>query len=113
MEIYKMIKKVIVFLNKDRYEIEVDSDEFDDYKLEACTRVIERLFGAKKFSIPPIIFCDEVIETKSKKCVKSGTYNSYKLIINAGYHAKAEILRTICWKQNSIDLANEPIQSIL
>jgi hypothetical protein len=102
------MKKVIVFLDKDRYEMEVDSEEFEDYKLEACTRIIERLFSAGNFKVPAIMFCEEVAGKKTKY---GGTYNTYKLIINAGYHSKAELLRKICLKEDKIDWANEPIQS--
>jgi len=108
-----MIKKVLVYIDKSRYEIEIDNSLFEDYKLEACTRLIERLFSENHYDITPFMFCEDVTNTKSKKkaCIKFGTYNTYKVIINAGYHELAERLRTIFYKENKLDLATEPIQS--
>ena len=111
MNIYKTMKKVIVFLDKDKYEVEVDNTIFDDYKLEACTRIVERLFGNKIYKITPFMFCEDVSKNKRKANVKFGTYNTYKLIINAGYYRMAEMLRVYFLKENQLDLATEPIQS--
>lgn len=110
MNIYKKMKKVIVYLDKDKYEVEIDNTVFDDYKLEACTRVVERLFSNGIYKITPFMFCEDACKTK-KSNMKFGTYNTYKLIINAGYYSKAEILRTSFLRDNLTDLANEPIQS--
>jgi hypothetical protein len=111
METYKTMKKVVVLLDKDRYEIEVDDSDFEDYRLEACTRVVERLFASGNYKISPFIFCEEMSDVKLKAKVKFGTYNSYKILINASLHEYAEKLRKIFMKENNIDLAKEPIQS--
>jgi hypothetical protein len=106
------MKKVIVYLDKDKYEVEVDDSIFEDYKLEACTQLIKRLFEDKNYKITPFIFCEDILaDKKTKANVKFGTYNSYKIIINAGYYSMAEKLRMIFYKNNHLDLADEPIQS--
>ena len=38
-------------------------------------------------------------------------YNTYKLLINAGFHVKAEILRSFFLHETKIDLAKEPIKA--
>jgi hypothetical protein len=105
------MKKVVVLLDKDRYEIDVDSSIFDDYRLEACTQIVERLFSIGIYKITPFMFCEDITNSKLKANMRFGTYNTYKVIINAGYHEKAEKLRTIFLSENQIDLADEPIQS--
>jgi hypothetical protein len=105
------MKKVIVYLDKDKYEIEVDETIFTDYKLEACTRLIEKLFSAKIYKVTPFLFCEDIEVPKLKAKIRFGTYNTYKLIINAGYFSLAEKLRVVFFKENKLDLADEPIQS--
>jgi hypothetical protein len=46
-----------------------------------------------------------------KKKAKFATYNTYKVLINAGFHAHAERLREFYKKGSKIDLATEPLQS--
>jgi len=113
METYTIMKKILVYLDKDKYEIKVDETIFEDYKLEACTRLIEKLFGAKMYKVTPFLFCEDMTIPKLKAKTKFGTYNTYKIIINAGYHSIAEKLRVIFFKDNNLDLAEEPIQSKL
>lgn len=109
-----MMKKTIVYLDNDKYEVEIDDSIFDDYKVEACTRIIEKLFSAGNYKITPFMYCEDFDNiTKKVKDRKFGTYNTYKLLINAGYHNKAEKLRVIFFKDNELDLAEEPIQSAL
>jgi hypothetical protein len=105
------MKKITVYLDKNKYEVEVDETIFDDYKLEACTQIIEKLFSSKNYNVTPFIFCEDTSKDKLKAKVKFGTYNTYKIIINAGYHSMAEKLRVIFFKENNLDLADEPIQS--
>ena len=100
------MKKVIVYLNKDKYEMDIDEHIFIDYKLEACTQLIEKLFSTADYQISPFMFCEDFGKIKSNT-----TYNTYKIIINAGYHQYAEKLRIIFQKENQIDLADEPIKS--
>lgn len=111
METYKTMKKIAVLLDSNRYEMDIDESNFEDYRLEACTRVVERLFLSGNCNISPFIFCEEVTERKSKAKVKFSTYNSYKILINASLYKYAEKLRHIFLKENNIDLADEPIQS--
>jgi hypothetical protein len=111
METYKTMKKVVVLLDNEKHEVEIDSDVFTDYGLEACTRVIERLVGAGDDGLPGFLFCEEITEDKLPARLKFGTYNTYKLIINAGFHEKAENLRVRFLKEMNVDLAEEPIKS--
>jgi hypothetical protein len=37
-------------------------------------------------------------------------YNTYKILINAGFHSKAEILRSVFLSKTKVDLADEPIK---
>ena len=110
-----MIKKVLVYIDKSRYEMEVDNSVFDDYKLEACTRLVEKLFTENHYDVTPFMFCEDVTTSKKKPkaCIKFGTYNTYKVIINAGYYELAEKLRKIFYKEHNLDLATESIQSQL
>jgi len=103
-----MMKKVIVFLDNENYEMDIDSSVFENYMLEACTQVIERLFSAGNYKVAATMYCEERVGKKSKY---GHTYNTYKVIINAGYHSRAEILRSICLKNDKVDWATEPIQS--
>jgi hypothetical protein len=105
------MKKVFVYVDKSRYEIEVDEEIFLDYKLEACTRLVERFFTQKNYNITPFLFCEDVADSENQKDVKFGTYNTYKIIINAGFHILAERMRKIFFKDYKMDLANQPIQS--
>ena len=107
MNTCKTMKKVVVLLDKDRYEVEIDESEFEDYRLEACTRIVERLFASGNHRISPFIFCEDISDKSGKAKVRFGTYNSYKILINASLHVYAEKLRTIFKKENNIDF--EPI----
>ena len=105
------MKKVTVCIDKDRYEIEIDDSIFDDYKLEGCTQIMERLITNGDYRIPAFMFCEEADNTKIKIQIKCGTYNSYKIMINAGYYVMAEKLRMAFFKTDRLDLADEPIQN--
>jgi hypothetical protein len=108
-----MIKKVIVVLNNIRYNVEIDNEDFEDHRVEACTRIVEKLFGEKNYEVTPVMFCEEVCigPRSKKKKAKFATYNTYKVLINAGFHAHAERLREFYKKGSKIDLATEPLQS--
>lgn len=105
-----MKKNLKILLGNDKYDITIDSLIYKDYKLEACTQIIERLFKLGINTFYPFIFCEELIEKSNK--VDFRTYNTYKIMINAGYYTQAELFRKICLIKNKIDLASEPIQSM-
>lgn len=105
-----MKKNLKIILNDNTYEIKIDTSMYEDYKLEACTQVIENLFKLGNYEFSPFIFCEELIG-KTKK-IQFKTYNTYKIMINAGYYTLAEKFRKICLIHTKIDLAKEPIQSM-
>jgi hypothetical protein len=104
------MKKVVILLDNNKYEIEVNSDIFEDYRLEACTQVVEKLFNLGVYKVTPFMYCEDIDTSGVTPTVNVATYNTYKVIINASFHDKAEKLRQIFLNQNNIDLATEPIQ---
>ena len=103
------MKKVVVTSINWKETIEVDETIFDEYKVEACTRSIESRFKKGDVSITAFMQCSDILKNNvvSKKC---SIYNTYKILINAGFHSKAEILRNICLRESDVDLAQEPIK---
>ena len=113
MEIYRMksstLKKVVVkCANFWMDEFEVDSELFDDIYVEAATRAIEKRKDLSEFKVTVII------ETWEKKDFKRPNrhfcYNTYRVLINAAMHEKAEILRMNFMKLNGIDLQKESLK---
>lgn len=103
------MKTVIVKCANWSETVEIDEKIFDDYGSEACTRVIEKKFKEKSCNVSAFLQC--VFLKKDKKPGKKlCIYNTYKILINAGFHKKAEILRQIFLKDTKIDLALEPIK---
>lgn len=85
--------------------VEIDSDIFDDPYTEACTRVIEKLARDKKINLSCVIMC------RSESSSILNSFNTYKILINAGFHAPAEILRKALIQQTGHDWANEPLKN--
>jgi hypothetical protein len=100
------MKKVVVTSINWKETIEVDETIFDDYKLEACTQAMERAINNGSLTVTALLQC--WVEPKSKKNVS--VYNTYKILINAGFHSKAEILRSVFLSKTKVDLADEPIK---
>lgn len=80
---------------------------FDDPYTEACTRCIETKLSSdeENINVSPIMMC---------KCLISNeqiTLNTYKILINGGFHEKAEYLRENFFDSSDIDLASEPLSS--
>jgi hypothetical protein len=88
--------------------ITVDNDLFDDYVIEACTQALEKRIRDGMTKITPVI---QVWEDVKNKKTKIHVYNTYKLLINAGFHTKAELLRSFFLHETKIDLAKEPIKA--
>jgi len=103
------MKTVVVTSYNWKHIIEVDETIFDDYKLEACTQAIERAMKDGNSNVTALLQCWVV--PKNSKAKKSVTvYNTYKILINAGMHSKAEILRKVFLIKTKVDLAKEPIK---
>jgi hypothetical protein len=104
------IKKIVVkCANFWMDEIEVDSEIFDDIYVEAVTRAVERRKSKPGFTISFII---EAWEKKDfADPYKHYVFNTYKILINAGMHRIAEIIRMNFLKENQIDLRYESLRS--
>jgi hypothetical protein len=90
-------------------EFDVDSDIFDDVHLEAATRFAEEHVRKPNAKISPILSTYEKKDAKDYD--KHLCLNSYFVIINAGFHQKAENMRLNFKKQFKIDLAKESLKS--
>ena len=98
--------KVLVRFSSEYFTIDVE-DIFDDPFMEACTRAIEFKYKtADKLSAPPCI-----VACLDRKGAKIHVYNTYIVLINAGYHKYAENLRLRFMEDSGIDLKEEPIKS--
>ena len=85
-------------------DIQIDDDIFDDVYVEACTRILEKNIRVGNLTVSPFM------EANIKNRKKIFVFNTYKILINAGYHKFAENLRFNFKKQTSIDLKYEPIK---
>lgn len=103
------MKNVFVKCGKWTQTMSIDETIFDEYKVEACTRAIESRFKNGDVSITAFMQCSDILKNNrvSKTC---SIYNTYKILINAGFHIKAELLRNICLRESDVDLAQEPIK---
>ena len=89
-------------------EFEIDSEIFDDVYVEAATRAIEKRKDLPGFKVTVILECWE--KKDFKKPEKHFCYNTYRVLINAGMHDKAEILRLNFMKMHGIDLQKESLK---
>ena len=89
-------------------EYEIDSELFDDVYVEAATRAVEKRMKMPIFMVAVIIECWE--KKDFKKSDKHYCYNTYRVLINAGMHNKAEILRSNFMKLHGIDLQKESLK---
>ena len=103
------MKRVVVTSLNWKEIVEVDESIFEDYKVEACTQAMERAISDGNSTVTALLQCWlEPKNGKSKKTVS--VYNTYKILINAGFHSKAEILRSVFLSRTKVDLADEPIK---
>lgn len=93
----------------DTKQFNVDEDIFDDIYLEAATRFAEAYVKEKNQKIAPILSTYEKKDVKNVN--KHYCYNSYYIIINAGFHKKAEIMRKNFLAAAGIDLSKEALKS--
>ena len=99
------MKKTITVNNADWVkEIVVDSSIFTKYHIEACTQALELNIASGNLSVAPYIY------STLKNSKKTYVFNSYIMLINAGYHVYAENLRNSFKNQSKIDLKYEPIK---
>lgn len=93
--------------------IEVDENVFEDAYVEACTRAIEikvrNLGPHDDLMVNPIMVCKKLNIKRSKEKF----INTYKVLLNAGYPTRAELLREIFMENVKIDLASEPLSASL
>jgi predicted DNA-binding ArsR family transcriptional regulator len=89
-------------------ELEIDSEIFDDVYVEAATRAIEKRKDLPGFKVTVILDCWE--KKDFKKPEKHFCYNTYRVLINAALHDKAEMLRINFMKMHGIDLQKESLK---
>ena len=89
-------------------ELEIDPEIFDDVYVEAATRAIEHRKDLPGFKVTVILECWEMKDFKKPE--KHFCYNTYRVLINAGMHDKAEILRLNFMKMHGIDLQKESLK---
>lgn len=91
--------------------VSVNEEIFDDPHIEACTRCIEnkidKLETDEDFLVNPIMF----VKSLKRKNSKEKIVNTYKVLLNAGFPGRAEILRKIFYASTEVDLAIEPLSS--
>lgn len=102
-----MMKQVTVTSGDWKKTIKINTTLFNDIYAEACTRIIEQMAKEKQLKVGAVMIC----WSSNKNEKKLITYNSYKILINAGLHNHAELLRKSLYKLTSIDWATEPIKS--
>jgi len=89
-------------------EFEIDSETFDDVYVEAATRAVERRKDLPGFKVTVTIECWEKKDLKIPE--KHFCYNTYRVLVNAGLHKKAEIFRENFKKVSNIDLQKESLK---
>ena len=100
----KAIKTYVVRFKHDNvFEMDVDTDIFDDPYLEAATRAVEKIGFKKGTMLRAITECWEKDKPKN-----SAMYNTYWVLVNAAHYAEAERLRDKFKSQTDCDLAKEP-----
>jgi len=119
MEIYRIQfhmksstnKDIVVKINGIKNVVTIDSSIFDDIFIEAATRVVEKYKPTPSF-FNKIRIIGECYEKKNEIYYdKHYQVNMYHIIINAGLHSLAELLRQKTIDLHKIDLQLEPIRS--
>jgi hypothetical protein len=108
-----MIKTVIVSSGNWTKIVKIDNKIFEDIYTEACTQAIESLVKEKQLRVASVINCCLYNSSLPKDLYKNmHTFNAYKILINAGMHKYAEIVREHFIKNNNIDWATEPLKNV-
>jgi 3-polyprenyl-4-hydroxybenzoate decarboxylase len=91
--------------------VQINHDIFDDPYIEACTQVIEQkvrsLQADDDLHVNPVMLCKSLDNLSHKERY----INTYKVLLNAGMPARAELLRDTFMENINVDLAMEPISS--
>ena len=98
------MKKILVKSCDWKKTFSIDETIFTDLGAEACTRAVEHLRDIKTIKLAAVMEC----QLPDKTIV---TYNSYKILINAGMHREAKLLRNVLMKSTQIDWNKEPLQA--
>jgi hypothetical protein len=93
----------------DKKQFDLDSEIFDDILLEAATRFAEQHVKKKNVRMAPILTAWDKKNTNNFE--KYYCYNSYFVVINAGFHKKAEIMRKNFLAATGIDLKLEKMKT--
>ena len=101
-------KKVIVKCLDWIEEFNIDPNIFDDVYMEAATRALEKRKDGEKFLVTVVM--ETFLKSDIKKAKKHYVYNTYFVLINAGLHFKAEIMRLNFLKSHGIDLRKESLK---
>jgi len=103
------IKKIVVKCSTFwMEEFEIDSEIFDDVYCEGATRAVEKRHTLQGFKVGPIIECWE--KKDFTKPLKHICYNTYRILVNAGLHNKAQMMRSNFLKMYGTDLNEESLK---
>jgi hypothetical protein len=90
-------------------EFTVDSEIFDDVYMEAATRALEKRYKDDEFRVAVVMNC--CTKRNLTNVDKHLLYNTYFVLINAGLHEKAELLRENFMEMHKIDIQKESLKS--
>jgi len=102
------LKKVVVRCLDWKEEFSIDPEIFDDIYMEAATRALEKRKDGEKFLVTVIM--ERYLKKEEKASDKHYVYNTYFVLINAGLHTKAELMRLNFLKSHGIDLRKESLK---
>ena len=97
-------QKIIVKSASWEMVVNVDPSIFDDVFVEACTQALEINFKDKNTVVAPFM------EASIKNGKELYIFNTYKILVNAGFHVYAENLRVNVKEKMKVDLRDEPIK---
>jgi hypothetical protein len=102
------LKRVIVRCLDWVEEFDIDPVIFDDVYMEAATQALEKRKDGEKFLVTVVM--ETYLKADEKKSQKHYVYNTYFVLINAGLHFKAEMMRLNFLKSHGIDLRKESLK---
>lgn len=102
------LRKVVVKCLDWTEEFSIDPEIFDDIYMEAATRALEKRKDGEKFLVTVVM--ETYLKVDAKKAQKHYVYNTYFVLINAGLHFKAEMMRLNFLKSHGIDLRKESLK---
>ena len=102
------LRKVIVKCLDWTEEFDIDPNIFDDIYVEAATRALEKRKDGEKFLVTVVM--ETFLKVDTNKPQKHYVYNTYFVLINAGLHFKAEMMRLNFLKSHGIDLRKESLK---